>query len=116
MSEEEEERAVQKINGTFVGTARVEVKMADFQRNNHKEEGNFKGRRTDGKDETSVKQNNDEGTCYGGAWEGFGSAPGRKSIKVLPDPTQVDILKRSVVVKSINTIRSGWIKEQIAKF
>ncbi|MED6179982.1 hypothetical protein PIB30_006099 [Stylosanthes scabra] len=39
----------------------------------------------------------------------------RKSIKVKTDPTQADLLKRSVVAESINTIQFGWIKEHIAK-
>ncbi|MED6144088.1 hypothetical protein PIB30_012175 [Stylosanthes scabra] len=41
--------------------------------------------------------------------------PVRKTIKVIPDPTQMDILKRSVVADSLTTIRFGWMKEQIAE-
>ncbi|MED6155449.1 hypothetical protein PIB30_005301 [Stylosanthes scabra] len=42
-------------------------------------------------------------------------APKRKSIKVHIVPTQVEILKQSVVAKSYSTICFGWIKEQIAE-
>ncbi|MED6158341.1 hypothetical protein PIB30_031863 [Stylosanthes scabra] len=35
---------------------------------------------------------------------------GRKSIKVMADPIQVDILKRSVIAETLKTIHFGWTK------
>ncbi|MED6115784.1 hypothetical protein PIB30_094023, partial [Stylosanthes scabra] len=51
----------------------------------------------------------------GGAERAVQKINERKAIRVKADPTQTDILKRSLVAESLNTIRFGWTKEQIAE-
>ncbi|MED6176228.1 hypothetical protein PIB30_086149, partial [Stylosanthes scabra] len=117
------ERAVQKINGTFVGTSKMTVKFANFQRGVQEQE-EIKERRSVGRDGKEIGQQPVLSNKRGGLNVNEGRSQGdvakkvlreRKAIKVQTDPTQADLLKRSVVAESINTIRFGWRKEQIAE-
>ncbi|MED6182518.1 hypothetical protein PIB30_029136 [Stylosanthes scabra] len=93
-------RVVEKLNGTFVGTARMTVKHATFLRQENA---------------SKVYQEKENDGMMGMQPETKEMETGRKSIEVTADPTLMDILKQSVVAESIETIRFGLVKEQIAE-
>ncbi|MED6222049.1 hypothetical protein PIB30_060724 [Stylosanthes scabra] len=109
------ERAVRKLNGTFVGTTRMEVKLAEFQRREQRRNQKSSSVRLDGGSGTAHTHNLKVDVEKREARVVPSVSPVRKSVKVFTDPTQEDILKRSIVAESINTIRFSWTKEQIAE-
>ncbi|MED6119377.1 hypothetical protein PIB30_011180 [Stylosanthes scabra] len=117
------ERVVQKINGTFVGTSKMMVKLANSQRYGKDGIGMTRHGRSDGNDkevalhpgqhdQLEVSKGNEGGSSKDDVRN---AGPKRKTIMATPDSTQVDLLKRNVVAESLNTIRFGWTKEQIAE-
>ncbi|MED6119073.1 hypothetical protein PIB30_008586 [Stylosanthes scabra] len=111
------ERAVEKLHGTFMGTVRMKVKHANF----HRREG---GRMdvSSGPKERELRKSYAPRVGAAKSDEIGNRIPTtnkecerRKSIEVRADPIQSDILKRSLMAESVETIRFGWIKEQIAE-
>ncbi|MED6107925.1 hypothetical protein PIB30_018767 [Stylosanthes scabra] len=112
------ERAVKNLNGTYIGSRRMMVKMAEFRRGQElywvRNEGrNGYAEVKKGCLGPSAKRVDDKEAEKGGCDEQKTVA--RRVIKVRTDPIQADLLSRSVVAESLDTIQFEWIKEQIAE-
>ncbi|MED6193437.1 hypothetical protein PIB30_019361 [Stylosanthes scabra] len=113
------ERAVQKLNGTFMGTNRMEIKIAEFKRRWRSDDEGPQVRHARMGREGGFDRAKNRCRAQGGAKEYRHATKQvtetRKTIEVHSDPIQLDILRRSVVGESIESIRFKWIKEQIAE-
>ncbi|MED6167280.1 hypothetical protein PIB30_001177 [Stylosanthes scabra] len=108
------ERAVEKMNDTYLGMTKMAVKIASYKRRHARDVMKHNARPFHAGKEKG-------GDGKGGKGEELQNSHDnkeeqiRKTVQASADKTQVEILRRSLIAESVNTIRFGWVKEQIAK-